>query len=432
MVKFFLSFITTFFVVQGFAGNSLPVSVTSNIDTYINNAIKEHYFPGAQLIIGSKDGVMFSHNYGYHDYSRKQKVTDESLYDLASCTKVFATTLSIMRLVDEKKIALTDKVSKLLPETDTLKYGSVTVKELLYHCSGFNPTIPVARSLVKSKSETIPLISRNKTANNPYLFDTRTYICKDIIYDTAFVRSKPHENDIQISSKLYLDKSYLIKVDSMVKAAYNPLKRGYYKYSDLNFYVLQNIVERVSGEPLDNYVASIYKKMAIENIGYTPLKWSDKSKLTPTEFDYLFRRDTLRGIVHDEFACVLGGVAGHAGLFANAKALAEICTMFLNDGVTSTNERIVSKEVLDQFTVAKKFSSGAVRGLGFDKLDPLSTPYNKESFGHTGYTGTYFWVDPVKKYYVILLTNRVNPSRSNKKLSSTFRGELWTMVKNVM
>ncbi|MEG1650112.1 MAG: serine hydrolase domain-containing protein, partial [Rikenellaceae bacterium] len=376
----------------------------------------------AQLIIGSTDGVVFSNDYGYYDYSKKQKVTDESLYDLASCTKIFSTTLSVMRLIDEQKIALTDEISKLLPETDTMKFAGVTVRELLYHCSGFLPTIPVATSLVKSKNENIPLTSRYKSVKNPYCFDKRVYVCKEIAYDTTFIHFTPKANDIKISSKLYLDKSYGKKIDSMVIASYNPLRRGYYKYSDLNFYVLQRIVERVSGKSIDSYAASIYDKMNIKNIGYTPLLWSDKSKVIPTEYDCLFRRDTMRGIVHDELACVLGGVAGHAGLFSNANALAEICTMFLNGGIASNNERIVSEDVLSQFVAAKKFSSGAIRGLGFDKLSPLSTPYNEESFGHTGYTGTYFWVDPVKKYYVILLTNRVNPSRANKRLSSDFRG----------
>ncbi len=409
--------------------------IIMDIDKHINDAILDKAFPGAQLVIGSDEGIVYSHNYGYTDYSKHIVVTDSTIYDLASCTKIFATTLSIMHLVEQDSINLSNKISDLLPGYSQKIYSSLTIEELLYHASGFRAVIPISKSLVMTKDATIPLASVRKSSDYPYHFDRNYYVYKDIEYNPAYIYSTPEsakkKSAIKITQHLYLDKSYERVIDSLVTNAYSATFRGNYRYSDLNFHLLKEVIEEVTHKPLNQYAQSLYDFMQIKNIGYNPLEWSELDKICPTEYDSLFRRDTLQGIVHDEFACVMGGVGGHAGLFANAKALSEICALFLNDGIAPNYVELFSGKTIDEFTKAKKFSTGTLRGLGFDKQNSEKTSYSSDSYGHTGYTGTYFWVDPVDKFYVILLTNRVHPSRVNRKFSSSFRGDLWEMAKEI-
>lgn len=230
---------------------------------------------------------------------------------------------------------------------------------------------------------------------------------------------------------MYLSPDYQLKIDTLINKAYDPAKYGSYAYSDLNFYYLQKIVEHATSTPLDDYVAEIYKRMNLNDIGYLPKLWADIKNVAPTEFDALFRRDTVRGDVHDEFAAVSGGVGGHAGLFATAEALSGICQMFINYGIAANGEMIVDSSTIERFSQPKRYASGSIRALGFDKLDPNKSAYSYESYGHTGFTGTYFWIEPVKGYYVIFLTNRVHPTRANKKLGKNYREELWNQVKNI-
>ncbi|MFI3322153.1 MAG: serine hydrolase [Rikenellaceae bacterium] len=401
------------------------------LNDYLNKAVTERYFPGAQLIIGTSKGVVFSNCYGYLDYSKKNKVDSTTIYDLASCTKIFSTTLSVMTLIDEGKITLNTKISDRVLGAKGQSFKDVTVRDLLYHASGFKPTIPIAYSLVESANEKIPLLSRYKSVNNPYLFDTRTYVAKDIKYSSDYVSKEYVRGSIKVAPNLYILPNYFQKVDSMINESYNPARLGVYAYSDLNFYFLQKIVENSTFQTLDKYAKSLYDKMGVKNIGYKPLEWYSKDKIAPTEFDALFRRDTLQGMVHDEFASVMGGVGGHAGLFGSASSVAQICEMFLKKGIYGDGMQMVRPETIERFALPRRFSSGAIRGLGFHKLDPAKTPYSYESYGHTGYTGTYFWIDPKNDFYVVFLTNRVHPTRANKKLGATYREKLWEMIEEM-
>lgn len=414
-------------------------NIIKKIDSHINGAIAEKAFPGAQLIIGTKYGEVYSRNYGYNDYSEKVAVTDETIYDLASCTKIFATTLSIMHLIQQDSINIEKKIGEVLPKYCDTEFAGVSIKELLYHSSGFKSGISIAQSLVKTTEENKSIHNSKLSEDYPYCFDYKYYIYKDLVYDSTFISTTADHlalnteinGSIKITDHLLLSKSYQISMDSMINAAYVPEKRGTYRYSDLNFHILKEVIEGVTNSTLDKYTSFLYDTLHIENIGYNPREWCDMSLITPTEYDALFRKDTIHGIVHDEFACVIGGVGGHAGLFANAKALSKFCEMFLNNGNIPNQTPIFTEQTLQEFTTAKRFSSGALRGLGFDKLNSEKMPYDSESYGHTGYTGTYFWVDPTNDIYVILLTNRVHPTRSNKKLTGSFRSELWKMAQEV-
>ncbi len=402
------------------------------VDSYIDSAINNRYFPGAQLVIGNREGVFYSKAYGYLDYTKKTPVDESTLYDLASCTKVLATTLATMTLIEEGRISLETKIADVIEGADTMEYADVKVKNLLYHESGFKPGVGVSTSLVRSADKDIPLLARSKSETNPYLFDTRYYVAKNITYDSTYVHGFSGRGGVRIDKNHFLDlENYRIKLDSMVSAAYNPKRRGYYSYSDLNFYFLQKIIEKTTSMSLDNYIKSIYTKMNISGLGFNPKKWYSVDKIAPTEYDPLLRRDTVRGVVHDELAFVQGGVSGNAGLFGSAQSVAQICGMFLRGGTDYNGNKVVNNSTIDLFTRPKRYSSGAVHGLGFDKLDPDKFPYPRESYGHTGFTGTYFWIDPTSDLYVILLTNRINPSRTNRNLNGEYRSKMWEMIENI-
>ncbi|MFR9523275.1 MAG: serine hydrolase [Rikenellaceae bacterium] len=411
-----------------FAQNTIT---TDSLDSYINNAIKEYYFPGAQIIIGNKSDILYSKHYGYLDYSKQEAVDDKTLFDIASCTKVCATTLAVMTLIDQGRLSLRDQVGDLLNLSDTLQFRDVRVEEFLYHTSGFPSGVSVALSLVKPLDEKEELaLSKKKSKAFPYLYDKNYYAAKDIVYDSLYISGQAGSDKIQITKQLYLDKSYHTKLDSMIHASFRPERRGQHIYSDLSFYFLQQIVEQVTSMPLDKYVAQIYAKMELNNIGYNPLEWSERSRIAPTENETLFRRDSIRGIVHDDMACVLGGVCGNAGLFATASDVAQIAAMFLCEGSDRQGRTIVSPETVEKFTQHVR-SGGSIYALGFTKVDSKKLPYTPESYGHTGYTGTFMWIDPEREIYVVLLTNRVHPARANKKFDSQYRGNIWQIANSI-
>ncbi len=330
-----------------------------------------------------------------------------------------------MTLIDSGKLALSDRIDKFMEISDTLPCRDVTVKELLQHTSGFRPGVSVAASLTKTTNDEIQLVSRKKSDDNPYEYDTNYFAAKDVVYDSTYISREPSDEKIKIATNMYLDKSYHTKLDSMVIAAYRDEQRGKHVYSDLSFYLLQKVVEKVTEMPLDKYAALIFDKMQLSNIGYKPLEWAEDDKITPTEYDVLFRRDSIKGIVHDDLACVMGGVCGNAGLFSSADNIAKICAMFLRGGVDYNGVRIVDEKTVKEFSTIEYGLNGRVYGIGFIKVKSDKLPYTPESYGHTGYTGTYMWIDPTKDIYVVMLTNKVHPTRTNKKFDGQYRGEIW-------
>lgn len=412
---------------MGFAENPVISNLAkrqAEIDSYIENGINLNAFPGAQLVVGSKSGILYSKTYGYHDYEKTAPVEQDDIYDIASCTKIMSATISVMRLIGDGKLNLTSKLGELLPEYKSEPVGGLTLAELLKHTSGLSAGVSVARVLVESGNNT-PLYTVTRDSLHPYKVGTKLYVNRDIKYNPMYVSQQYKDGCCQMGKGLFLTEAFKHKIDTMVMNAYTPSRRGRYKYSDLNFYFVGKMIERASGESLDKYTEEILAELDIANMGFKPLEWKNEKHIMPTEFDCTIRRDTLRGYVHDEFAASLGGVSGNSGLFANAESMAKMCQLFLNYG--KYNEKVIIPA-----DIVKKFTStqvvGAYRGYGFDKQNPASTPYGASSYGHTGFTGTYFWVDPTKDVYVVLLTNRVYPSRQNNKLTSEYRSGLWTLI----
>lgn len=348
-----------------------PAATTTELENLVNSGITNKYFPGAQLLIGTPDKIILEKNFGKYTYdSDAQAVTSESIFDLASVTKVIATTTAIMQLYDNNRLNINDNVSLYIPEFATQEKGDIKIVNLLLHNSGLKAWIPFYK--------TCP--TREQALN--------------VLYNTPL--------DNPVGSK--------------------------FVYSDLNAVVLGLIVEKVTGMSLDIYCQeNIFFPMGMDNTTYLPDERMKKMAL-PTENDSYWRKRLLQGEVHDETAAIMGGVSGNAGLFSNAKDLYKFMRVMLSRSKYYNahsrglvEETLASADVMQLFT--KKWETplyNNTRGLGWDtKPEPTSykapcgEKFSDNSFGHTGYTGTSVWADSDKNLIVIFLTNRVYPSRDN-------------------
>ncbi|WP_149206534.1 serine hydrolase domain-containing protein [Flavobacterium johnsoniae] len=394
------------------------------IDSMMTNALEKGFFPGAQIIVGNKDAVFISKNYGFQDYSKKQPVKSDDVYDLASMSKVLGATLVTMRLVGEDKIKLTDKVGDLVEVYKNTPISNLTLFELLTHNSGLKASITFYQSLL-STPDGSPLLSKEKSDVYPDLFDTM-YVNKNIVYDANYLSFTPKENWVQIYKNMWLNPEFYKTVYEQISTA-NTNTRGKYVYSDLNLLLVKQMIEAKTGLKLDELTKEIYTELGISKIGYNPLKWTSLENVTPTELDNFFRKDTIRGYVHDEAAAIFGGVSGNAGLFANAQSISVICQMLLNDGKYQGKE-ILKAKVVKEFTNSPLAKQGIYRGLGFDKRKPDEF-FKANDFGHTGFTGTFFFMNPDTNRFLIILTNRVNPTRTNRLMyKDDFSAKIWRQI----
>ena len=396
------------------------------IDSMMTNAMEKGFFPGAQIIIGSKDSIFILKNYGYHDYSKQQEVTMDDVYDLASISKVLGATVVAMRLVGEDKIKLNDKLGDAVPIYKHTAIADLTVFELLTHTTGLKSSITFYKALLSTPDDS-PFLNGEKSENYPNAFDTM-YVNKNIVYDPKYIAFEPTDNYVQIYKNMWLNPEFYKTIsDQIALALINP--RGTYVYSDLNLILLQQMMETKTGMTLDELTKEIFSELGISNIGYNPLKWTSEQNVIPTEIDNFFRKDTLRGYVHDETAALLGGVSGNAGLFANAKSISVICQMLLNNG-NYQGKQILKRSVVKKFTKSPLARKGIYRGIGFDKRKPNEF-YNKNDFGHTGYTGTFFFMNRKNDRFLIILTNRVHPTRTNRLMyEDDFGPKIWKLINN--
>lgn len=394
------------------------------IDSMMNSGLEKGFFPGAQILVGAKDSIYISKNYGYHDYSKQQLVQSDDVYDLASMSKVLGTTVVAMRLVGENKINLDDKLGDAVTVYKNTAIADVTLFELLTHTSGLKSGITFYKNLL-STPDGLSLLNKEQSMDYPNLFDTM-YVNKYIVFDPEYLSFELKENYVQISKNMWLNPAFYKTVsDEIALAQINP--RGRYVYSDLNLVLAQQLMEAKTGMKLDELANEIYSELGLLKIGYNPLKWTSEQHVMPTEIDNFFRRDTLQGYVHDETAAILGGVSGNAGLFANATSVSVICQMLLNNGKYK-GKQILKPKVVRQFTKSPLVKKGIYRGIGFDKRKPDDF-YRKNDFGHTGYTGTFFFMNPDNNRYLIILTNRVHPTRTNRLMyDDEFSQKIWKHI----
>ena len=380
------------------------------IDSIVTDAISQKAFPGC-VVFAVKDGeIIYDKAFGNYTFDSTQPVTLESIYDLASVTKISATTVSVMKLYEEGKLSLKNKLGDYLPWVRGTDKANLEIADILLHQAGLVPFIAFYR-------ETI---------------DTATGLP-----DPQFYSDKPKPGfTIRVAESIYLRNDWQ---DTMMKRILqSPLGRnGRYVYSDNDFIFLGKIVEQLTGMTLDQYVQkTFYRRIGMRTTGFKPRErfWKEGS-IVPTEYEKHFRRQLIQGDVHDEGASMFGGVAGHAGLFSNAYDLAMLYQMLLNGG-TFNGERFLKEETIRLFTTYH--SKDSRRAYGFDKPEKDNVtrrePYpsllaSPQTFGHTGFTGTCVWVDPTYDLVYIFLSNRVNPTRNNPLLSSLLvRGKIQDVI----
>ena len=377
-----------------------PVSEArfSAVDSIVNDAIAQRAFPGC-VVLAAKDGKIIYHKaFGQYEYEPSAAVTLESIYDLASVTKISATTVAVMKLYEEGKIGLNKKLVQYLPWVKGTNKANLLIKDILLHQAGLVPYIQFYK-------ETL---------------DPSTGLPNPAIYASAYSSQFP----LRVANGMYIRKDWsdtLRKriVDSRLGA------KNAYVYSDLDFILLGDIVEAVTKMPLNKYMQdSFYTRMNMQTTGFLPLTRFGKERVVPTEQDNFFRQQLLQGDVHDEGSSMFGEVAGHAGLFSDAYDLAKLYQMLLNGGELN-GKRFLKLETIRLFTAYQ--SKYSRRGYGYDKPEKDNAsrkePYpsqlaSPQTFGHTGYTGTCVWTDPKSNLIYIFLSNRVYPTRDNPKFSA--------------
>lgn len=389
----------------GICGNLLE----TKLDSLANLAISKHAVPGCQ-VLAAKDGkVFFNKCYGWLSYDKKQPVTPETLYDLASVTKISAPIPAIMKLFDEKKINLDNRYADYFPDFKNTNKDQMTIRDVLTHQARLQAFLPLWLQPGSSTELRKGAFQRNPTEKYP----------------------------IRISSGMYEQSD--VRTQIIKEIAKSPLrpKKEYY-YSDLGFAFFPDIVENLTHQPFQEYLSrKFYKPLGAVSTGYKPYLHFPTGQIAPTEDDQYFRHELLQGFVHDETAALLGGVSGNAGLFSNANDLAKLMEMYLQSGYYG-GKQYFSPETVHEFTKVQYPHTANYRGLGFDKPDPAkknsparlpSSGASPESYGHTGFTGTFVWADPKNNLLFIFLSNRVNPSRRNTEIYRlNTRGEMQQAV----
>lgn len=370
----------------------------AKIDSIALDGIEKKAYPGCQILVAKDGQVIYNKNFGYHTYENKQPVKSSDLYDLASITKIAASTISLMMLQDSGKFSLEANIGDYLPEIPpTSPYADVSTKSMLAHTAGFTPWIPFYTYTINKK---VPM---------PEYYAAQ-------LSDTF---------SVQVANNFYTTAALSDSINAWILKRPLSTEKDY-KYSDIGFYFAKAIIEQVSGVRLDLFATShFYRPLGLPTMGYLPLQRVNRQRIIPTEYDPVYRNQLIQGFVHDQGAAMQGGVGGHAGLFSNAEDLAVIMQMLLNKGEYG-GERYLSSAVIEQYTkcqFCKTPLDKNRRGAGFDKpiLGPGPAPNCKcisfESFGHSGFTGTMTWADPTAGIVYVFLSNRVYPTAQNNRLA---------------
>ncbi len=391
----------------------LDAAKLTAIDAIAEDAIAKGATPGAVVLVAKDGKIVYHKAYGNYTYDKTEAVNTESVFDMASVTKVCATTIAVMRLYDEGKLDLKKNLGDYLSWVKGSNKENLTIENILLHQAGLVAYIPFYKETIDSAG--VP---------KPHFYRTE----------------KNDSFSIRVAKNMYMRNSWRDTIYKRIVES--PLGRtGKYVYSDNDFIFLGKIVEAISGQPLNDYVENtFYRPMGLTTAGFKPLEKFPVKRIIPTEDEKQFRLQLLRGDVHDPGSAMFGEVAGHAGLFSNAYDLAMIMQMLLNGG-TMNGKRFLQEETINLFTAYHSNSSR--RGYGFDKPekdnrtrpDPYpSLSTSPQTFGHTGYTGTCVWADPKYDMLFIFLSNRVNPlgGENTKLLRMNVRTNIQEVVYKAM
>lgn len=407
----------------------LPQGVQQQIDSMIYAELNQQAFPGATFVCGTADKILYAQNYGFLDYSQTVPVDNNTLYDVASCTKVLATTFVLMHLYDQGLVQLDQRLGSLLPQFSNTPIQNLTITELLTHTSGLRLMV-IYPELIHPANGT-RLFSNHRSEQYPYLVDRNLYMVRDIVFDSTYLSTVPQATYRKVTDSLWINPAFDTVIQRKIIQSYRPERRGRYLYNDSNMYLLRLIAEHLTHKKLDRLAAELFGTLHCDQTGFRPLEWYPRDQIAPTEEDYLMRRYRLQGYVHDELAAVSDGIGGNAGLYSTGRDMARFCQLLLNNG-SYNNQQIIDSTTIDLFTSSLLVNKGIYRGLGFDKRGPSSGFGGTNSFGHTGFTGTIFWIDRDKQLFMVFLSNSIHPTRTNKRLSdSQLRLKLWKVLQTI-
>jgi len=387
------------------------VRLISKVDSIVSAGIDTLAFPGCQVLIARRGIVVLDKCYGFHLYDSTEAVTENDLWDLASVTKVSAATPSLMLLDDRGLFDIDKTLGDYLPWFRFSDKGDMVLREMLAHQAGLKAWIPFWRNTLENDSTFRRGIFSDYT-NRKYA--------------------------LQVTDSIYMNRHYL--KDMFREIRDSPVGDKKYVYSDLTFILAAEIIESLTDSTIDKFApANIYRPIGAFNITYRPLEKYPAERVVPTEYDSLFRKQLLRGTVHDEGTAMLGGVSGHAGLFATGNDLLKLVEMYRRGGEYG-GVRVLSSDVLRKYTTVQFPDNDNRRALGFDKpllrndTVPPEEAYpcpsaSPASFGHSGFTGTFIWCDPDEEISYVFLSNRVYPTRNNNRLSDlSIRGKILQAV----
>ena len=364
------------------------------IDSIINFAIENKMTPGAQLLIAKEGSVIYQKSYGYHTYDNNKKVTNDDIYDLASLTKILVSVPLIIKEFESNNLNLNTKLGELFPDFELSDKKDLKLNEILSHNGRLTPWIPFYK-------ETLDSISKKQLKHH-------------------YSNVKSQNFSVEVRNGLFMRDWN----DTIIKRIINSpmLEKKEYKYSDLPYYFIKKYLEDKYSSSLDHLVKNyIFSKISANTLSYNPHNNNDFKSIVPSENDTYFRNGILKGFVHDMGAAMQGGVGGHAGLFGNSLDVAKIMQLYLQKG-NYGNLEFFSSGVFDEFNKCHFCDDNVRRGIGFDKPEIEDDEtitcdcVSKNSFGHSGFTGTYAWADPEDQIIYVFLSNRTYPTMENRKL----------------
>ena len=391
--------------------------LTAQIDSVLQLGVKQGAFPGCQVVVGRHGKIIYKKSYGHISNDSDIPVTDNTLFGLASVSKATGTLSAVMKVFDDGKFRLDEPASRVIASLRETDKADITFRDLLYHETGLPASINMWDMMMDKTTYSGPLITNSPDANHSIKIMNNAYGHNNARLRADILSDKPSERfPIAIADGIYGGR---VTYDSIMQRIYHaPLGKKRYLYSCVNFCLLANAVQSITHSPLNLFANNyIFAPLGSYHTLYRPLSRFPRSQIAFTEMDTYLRRQHIHGYVHDELAAFSGGVQGNAGLFSNANDLAKLLQMWLNGG-TYGGIRFYKPSTVEIFTTQK--SPNSHRGLGFDK-PVVDNPENSntcaeatpETFGHTGFTGTSFWVDPKNDMFYIFLSNRVCPTRNN-------------------
>lgn len=365
------------------------------VDKIVMEGINGQVYPGAQVLVIKDNKVIYRKAFGSPTYASDKVLLNDDLFDLASLTKILATTLTVMKLTGDELLDPDRKLSHYYKPLQHTNKNHVIIRDILAHQARFQPYIAFWKAAMTNRELNPDLFGKHYSINYSH----------------------------RVADGIYLKDEYPeVIIDSIIKSPL--LSKTEYKYSDLGFILLGKAFEEITSQPFSSYVQrNFYNKLGLRTMGFHPRERFSISRIVPTENDTIFRKQLVLGDVHDQTAAMLGGVAGHAGLFSDALDVGIIMQMLLNDGVYG-GDTLLNAEVIHDFTGVQYVIEKNRRGAGFDKpalfpteSSPACKSASKRSFGHSGFTGTYTWADPENGLIYVFLSNRIHPDAANTKIT---------------